>query len=191
AREKEEVIPVLRSIEDGSPFTKSYIIVRKDSNLKTIEDLKHRKISFTDKSSAVGYLFPRVMLAKKSITDINTYFSEVKFTGDDFSSFLAVYNGYVDGGIVSQSVMRKKDDRLKEMKIIGETEAIPLGTVIIRPGMEKEYINKLNKAFLQIGKTIDTRDLTKTIKIDGYVESTDSDYDGIRENIKILNKIEK
>ena len=131
------------------------------------------------------------MLAKKSITDINTYFSEVKFTGDDFSSFLAVYNGYVDGGIVSQSVMRKKDDRLKEMKIIGETEAIPLGTVIIRPGMEKEYINKLNKAFLQIGKTIDTRDLTKTIKIDGYVESTDSDYDGIRENIKILNKIEK
>jgi len=33
--------------------------------------------------------------------------------------------------------------------------------------------------------------LTKTIKIDGYVESTDSDYDGIRENIKILNKIEK
>lgn len=190
-KEEARVVPLLRAIEDGSPFTKSYIIVRKDSGLKRIEDLRHRNFAFTDRTSASGYLFPMVMLTKEGIYDINSYFSKVQFTGDEQSSFVAVYNGYVDGGIITQSIMPGEAKRLEEIDIIAETEPIPLGIMIVRKNLNKEYIEKLKNSLLKIGNTLDTRELSKIIRIDGYVEATDSDYDGIRDVLKIIKEIEK
>jgi len=191
AGEKENIKLILRSIEDGSPFTRSYIIVQKNNNLKSIKDLKNRKFAFADKISASGYLFPRVLLAREGIKDINNFFSEVQFAGDEQSSFLAVYNGYADAGVVSQSIMNNDDERLKEIKVLAETEAIPLGTVIVRKDLDEGYAARLEEALSEIGTAIDSRDLINEIKIDGFVKATDSDYDLIRENLKTLNLIEK
>jgi phosphonate transport system substrate-binding protein len=185
-----KIIPILRTIEDGSQFNQSYIIVRKDSGFKTLANLKNRKISFTDNSSASGYLYPRILMAKSGIKDIEKYFSRVDFTGDDFSSFLAVYNGYVDAGIISRAILLTDDKRLKEIKIIMETDLLPHGAVIVRNDLESDYVDKLKSAFLQIGKTVDTRELTKAIQIDCYVEASDSDYDDIRENLKVIENLE-
>ncbi len=191
AGEEGNIKLILRSIEDGSPFTRSYIIVQKNNSLKSIKDLKNRKFAFADKISASGYLFPRVLLAQEGIKDTNDFFSEVQFAGDEQSSFLAVYNGYVDAGVVSQSIMNKDDERLKEIKVLAETEAIPLGAVIVRKDLEEDYAVRLEKVLSEIGTAIDSRNLIKEIKIDGFVKATDSDYDLIRENLKTLNLIEK
>ena len=190
ASEEENITLILRSLENGgSPFTRSYIITKSNSNLNSIEDLKGKKFAFTDQISASGYLFPRVMLAKEGINDINNYFSEIEFIGDEQSSFLAVYNGYADAGVVSESIMKKDDMRLKEIKVISKTEDIPLGTVIVRSDLDEPLINKLTEALMGIGNTLDSVELIKKIKIDGFVKAEDSDYNIIRENLKALNEL--
>ena len=47
---------------NGKPGYHAEIFVRKDSNIKSLEDLKGKKVAFVDPSSASGYVYPGAML---------------------------------------------------------------------------------------------------------------------------------
>ena len=53
---------LLKKVYDGKEFYYSSIVVRADSKIKKISDLKGKKIGFVDPKSTSGYLYPRVML---------------------------------------------------------------------------------------------------------------------------------
>ena len=57
-------------LSTSTPFYKSYIIVRKDSGIKKISQLKGKKFAFTDRESTSGYLLPVLMLADAGVKDL-------------------------------------------------------------------------------------------------------------------------
>lgn len=57
-REATDIRPLVRRKKFGSSHYNSIIIVRKDSDLKTFDDLKGKSFAFTDKESTTGHLLP-------------------------------------------------------------------------------------------------------------------------------------
>ncbi|HPZ09411.1 MAG TPA: phosphate/phosphite/phosphonate ABC transporter substrate-binding protein [Candidatus Eremiobacteraeota bacterium] len=175
------------AIKASAPNYKSYIIVRKDSGIENIAQLKGKKFAFTDKESASGYLMPVLMLSEAGVNNTN-FFSEIRYTGDHDSSLSAVYNSYVDAAGISNYIYTKGvDKRLGDLKIIKESDQIPTAPIVARAGMSEELIQKIKKAFLNIDTTKEeTKEIIEILKLEGYTEAYDKDYASIRKAQKAL-----
>ena len=63
---------------DGEAFYYSYIIVHKDSQIQTVEDLYGQTFAFVDPKSNTGKLYPTYLLAKKNLSP-DSYFASYLF----------------------------------------------------------------------------------------------------------------
>lgn len=76
-----------------------YIIVRKDSGINNLVDMKDKRFAFTDPMSFTGYFYPLALL-KHQNTDPNRFFAETFFMGSHDNAVKAVAQGSVDGAAV-------------------------------------------------------------------------------------------
>lgn len=189
AHEKAGAIPLVKPVANGQPFYTSVIIVRKDSGINDIAGLKGKSFAFTDRDSTSGYLFPRAMLAEEGVKSLK-FFSKVSYSGGHDSSLEGVYQKYIDGaGIFDYAFVKEKNTKTDDLKILKTSEPIPMGPIVTSKNFDPEIAKKLLDVFLTIGKTEETKILAEKIKVDGYVEAKDSDYDSIRKALGIVKKL--
>ncbi len=81
---------------DGSTGYYSVFFVRASSPYKSIDDLKGKNLGLVDPNSTSGNNMPRFELDKLGISDAETYFSKVVFTGSHENALLALTQGTVD-----------------------------------------------------------------------------------------------
>ncbi len=93
------VEPILTTIQtDGATGYYSIMVARKDSGIKTLADMKGKKLGFADPDSTSGYLIPVTSLPKDIKTSVKDYFSETGFGGGHENLVLAVKDGKFDAG---------------------------------------------------------------------------------------------
>ncbi|MCD9024895.1 phosphate/phosphite/phosphonate ABC transporter substrate-binding protein [Cohnella silvisoli] len=181
--------------KDGTPTTelvdsyKSMIIVKADSGIKTLADLKGKKIAWQSVTSSAGYVYPAVELKKAGI-DPNTDVTSIEMKGHD-KGVLAVLNGDADAAAVFQDARNivKKDvpDIFDKVVPIHFTAPIPNDTISVRSDMSKEWIAKIQDAFISLGNNEDSHKIIFEIySHEGYVKSDDSKFDSAREYAKAL-----
>ncbi len=177
-------------VSGKSPFYQSYIIVRKDSGIKTISQLKGKKFAFTDKESASGFLIPVLILTEAGVKDFK-FFSDVLYTGDHDSSVSAVYNGYADGAGVSNYLFAKgTNERLVDLEVIKKSDPIPTAPIVVRANMPPDVVKKIKEAFLSIDPDKkENRYFLDLIQVKSYIEASDKEYEPIRKAAKAIEKM--
>jgi len=95
---------------DGSSGYYSIMVARKDSGIKTLADLKGKKLGFADPDSTSGYLVPNVALPKDIGMPIKQYFSETGFGGGHENLVLAVLDKKFDAGTTFGSGVGKWEE---------------------------------------------------------------------------------
>ncbi|MEB8068885.1 phosphate/phosphite/phosphonate ABC transporter substrate-binding protein [Mammaliicoccus fleurettii] len=186
--------------EDGSNSDelvdeyKSQFIVKKGSAIKSLKDMKGKKIALQDVSSTAGYTYPVAELLDAGIDPMNDMdITNVK--GHD-QAIIALLNGDVDVAVTFQDARNivKKDQPnvFKDTEIVKLTEPIPNDTISVRSDMDNKWRDKLKKAFKDIAKTKKGHDIVSEVySHEGYVDSKDSKFDVVREYGKKVNENEK
>src|SRR5881227_4075738 len=90
---------VVRNLWHGKSSFTSRIYVRKESGLKSLEDLRGKTMAFVDPASSSGYTYPMVLLIQRGLVkdrDPKTFFREVVFAGAHDAAMRALLNGHVD-----------------------------------------------------------------------------------------------
>lgn len=177
ARKKYGVKPVVTPKVDGKSFYNGYIIARKDGSVKSIYDLKGKSFGYVDKNSASGYLYARDILKNNNMNP-DTIFSKAVFLGNHDNVINAVLQREIDAGATYNEALEKAQASgipVGEISIISKTEDIPKDALAARKDMPDEMIAKLKKAFIEFKnyEGIET-------KVQGFIESMDSQYDIIR-----------
>jgi phosphonate transport system substrate-binding protein len=97
---KDAVEPVLTTVQtDGSTGYYSIMVARADSGIKTLADLKGKKLGFADPDSTSGYLIPMVTLPKDlGGSPVKDYFGSTGFGGGHEQLVLEVLKGTFDAG---------------------------------------------------------------------------------------------
>src|SRR5262249_11120064 len=98
SREAKATIMVRNLWHGKSSFT-SRIYVRRESGLKTLEDLRGKTMAFIDPASSSGYTYPMVLLIQRGLVkdrDPKSFFREVLFAGAHDAGMRALLNGHVD-----------------------------------------------------------------------------------------------
>ncbi len=175
--------------KSGSPGYYGYIITKKDSNLKTLEDIKGKTWAFTDPSSTSGTLVPTVFFAKKGI-DPNKYFSKVIYSGSHEASILSVKNGKVESASTNNLDFERglgKHWEKTDFNIIHKSDLIPGSPIAVRKDLPESLKMALKGVFVSFNDPVGLEKL----KLKGYAPSDDKMYDGIRELIKFKKELKK
>ena len=166
--------------------------VRKDSGIKTLEDLRGKTMAFVDPASSSGYIYPMVLLIQKGLVknrDPKTFFREVTFAGSHDASMRALLNGHVDS-IVSFDMAREqylKDPAERErIAVVAETPPIPEAGIAAREKLDPALFARVREALLQIKSPQHAALLKRLYDIDGFEPAEDREYDPVRAAIDIL-----
>ncbi|MBU5272455.1 phosphate/phosphite/phosphonate ABC transporter substrate-binding protein [Staphylococcus caprae] len=175
---------------DGSPNKKlvddykSEILVKKDSKIKSLKDLKGKKIALQDVTSTAGYTFPIATLKKETGINATKDMKIVNVKGHD-QAVISLLNGDVDAAAVFQDartiVKKDQPNVFKDTKILKLTEPIPNDTISVRPDMDKKFQEKLKKAFKEIAKSKKGHKIISEVySHEGYTDTKDSNFDIVR-----------
>jgi len=98
---------LLKKVWDG-PYYYSTILVRGDSKIHNLAQLKGKRIAFVDQKSASGFLYPQVLFKKQKIDPLK-YFSEITYSGNHEKSVALLADGKVDAVAVFSNDAKGKD----------------------------------------------------------------------------------
>lgn len=180
--------------------TMGTIIVRKDSNIKSIKDLKGKKMIFGPTFAPFGYVTQFDMMVREGIDP----YKDLKILYQPSHSFqhekiiYGVWFGAYDAGSAPLLDLEEmqKEGKIKldeDFRIIAKTEIHPYCTFGYRKGLPSEVVEKVKKALLKIDKntTVEINgeklNIFRASKIEGFEELSDKEYDGLREILKRIN----
>ena len=147
-------ILTLRQAEGGTGYY-STIVVRADSPIRTLADMKGRSLGYVDFNSTSGYLVPRARLRVEGI-DPDTYFGKTSFAGGHTQAVMALANGQFDAAILQASggdpvngfsrgalhtMARRKLVDLKDFRIIWTAGPIPSEAFVVRTDRPQPLID--------------------------------------------------
>ena len=175
--------------KDAGYFT--YFVVKKDSNLKKFEDIKGKILSLNSIGSTSGDLIPQVELNKINLSIKNkAHFKNVLYAGSHDACLLAVLNNQADVcGMSSRNFEARLEDgtiKLKDIRIIHKSDRVPPPPLAYSKSIPLEDRNKIKKAVLEAHKHGEIAGYGG--KMSHYMEVKDSDYNVLRDVIKLLNK---
>ncbi|MBJ6361275.1 phosphate/phosphite/phosphonate ABC transporter substrate-binding protein [Paenibacillus sp. GCM10012307] len=176
--------------ETGEPtdqlvdFYKAMIIVKKDSPIKSVEELKDKRIAYQNVTSSAGFVWPAGKLMEAGLNPLKDV-QAITIKGHD-QGVLAVLNGDVDAAAVFQDARNivKKDypKVFEDTRVLAFTEKIPNDTISVRSDINKEWAEKIQQAFIDIGKDTEGHAIIKDIySHEGYVKSEDKVFDIVRQ----------
>ncbi|GEO66829.1 phosphate/phosphite/phosphonate ABC transporter substrate-binding protein [Levilactobacillus spicheri] len=176
-------------------YYRSQILVRKDSGIKSIKDLKGKKIAVQDTTSTAGWIFPAVELLEHGINVNKDGIKTVQVKGHD-QGVLSVYNKNTDAAFVFQGARNlvKKDvpNIMSQVVPIYTTGKIPNDTITVRGDMTAKWQKKIAEAFKAIAKTKKGHEIISTVySHEGYADSKDSNFNIIREYDKKAEALNK
>ncbi|WPC41108.1 phosphate/phosphite/phosphonate ABC transporter substrate-binding protein [Clostridium sp. JS66] len=181
AHKKNNVIPIVTPKINGKTSYNGYIITRKDSGIETIKDLQDKKFGYVDKESASGYLYAKHILKTNGLNP-KQLFKKVNFMGSHDNVIKGVLAGEIDAGATySEALENAKNSGvdISKINIISKTDDIPKDAIAVNPRLNKEIVERLKNAFIEF-KEFDGINSN----VDGFVSSSDNNYNVIREVVK-------
>lgn len=160
AEERAEIQPLV-SLGDKSGKAEedpmSVIIVPKDSEIQTIEDLKGHSFAYVDPASTTGFVLPKYHLLKNlnnmtlsNLTD--QFFSETTFAGGQDTVLMGVVNHQYDAGALAYAVagmlVQKGVAKADDYRVIAAIDGVGSGTMVIRKQIPTEMQEKVKEVLL-------------------------------------------
>lgn len=172
--------------ERGKSTTTGVILVRKDSGIKTLQDLKGKKILFGgDKKAMMSYIVNKVALRRAGIKD-DEYTED--FSKNPPNAALAVFYKQVDAAGIGESVMHlplvKDKINAGQLTYLLQTEPFPFHPWAVKAELDPSLKAAIKKAMLDLNNSVEGKKILEAAELSGFKDATDADFDTTREILK-------
>ena len=167
---KDAVEPILTTVQtDGSTGYYTIMVAKADSGIKTLADLKGKKLGFADPDSTSGYLVPLVTLPEAIGGPVKEFFGETGFGGGHENLVLEVVKGTFDAGTTwgsgvgefkdgyTSGNLRKMVDKgildMNDLVELWKSPLIPNGPIVVRSSMNDDMKTKFKQFMMDLPKT--------------------------------------
>ncbi|MDA0692589.1 MAG: phosphate/phosphite/phosphonate ABC transporter substrate-binding protein [Nitrospinae bacterium] len=184
ARDKYDVDLLLIVVRLGKPFYRGQIMVRTDSGINTLADLKGKTIAYVDPASTSGHLYPKALMMAEG-HDPDSFFSKSIFAGSHNAVVLSLLKGEVDAGAAYDgaraAVAKSYPEVFKKIKVIAYTKDIPNDTVTARKGLPSELKIRIKEGLKHLSKTPEGGKVLKRVYGISGLMDLDAFFDPVRE----------
>lgn len=163
---------------------KGEVLVKADSDMESLEDLKGKKIATLSPNSASGYIYPVAEMKDLGIDPLTD--CTLTTVNDIPSEMTAVLNGQQDACFVFQGaryVFSSKFtdyDLYKDLKVLYLTDGdIPNDAIAVQPSMDEGLKAQIKDVFLNMANDEEGKEAMSLWGHTGYGEADESAYDTI------------
>lgn len=178
-KEVPETEPLALASEPGvGTKLQGVFFVVKESPLKTVKDIKGKKVCFVDQGSAAGYIAQMLELQKAGISKNDI---EIVFAGKPPKVGERVRDGGADvGGMPASVYARLPFDHM--LRVIGKTVDLPNWPLFATKKADRELAAKVREALIKLKPGTATAERVLSVaNLEGFVPTSDKDFDVMRD----------
>ncbi len=164
------------------------ILVRRDSGIRAVTDLKGRKVSFPAPTALAGAMMPQYYLHTHGI-DVNRDI-ESMYVGSQESSIMNVLRGHVAAGATStlpwQSFRRENPRLAAQLAVQWQTESLPNNGWVVRNDVPPILAEKVSKVLVGLNRTAEGRALLRRLGISRFEHASREAYEPVRSYLAVF-----
>lgn len=167
-----------RQVINGDPMLHGEIIVRQDSAIHSLEELKGRRFAFGDPESTGSYVVPAAMLRAAGVPE--SALAQVAFLHAHRNVALAVLAGDFDAGAVREDTFREYASR--GLRALAQEPPVADHLFVASAKLSDAEVDTLRRALLELSGTPAGKAVMAAIDpgMTALVAARDSDYDSLR-----------
>ena len=175
-----DAIPIVKPLNElGKPVYRSCLVVPMASPIRSVSDLKGKKVAFGYHHSTSGNLVPRCLLLENKVSVRE--FASCTNLRHHSDVARAVLKGEYDAGFIKESTALRF--RSQGLRIVATSQELPSIPLIARQGTSRELVESVRKALVQLDrqnpqhrKILDQWDNEYR---NGFVAANAADYQGL------------
>ncbi len=198
-RKKAGLVPRLMVWKKRSRDYRTVFFTRKDSGIRTLDDLKSKVIAFEEPSSTSGYLVPKAGLILRGYTVIPAEAEGVDgaikyvFARREINQAFQVLQRKVDAGAFSNNDWEEIAPKAQaELQIIHETAPVPRFVVSFQPSLDDGLRTAIEEILIQMDQTPASRSALqaagRATKIDRLTEADLESLDQVRALMEAIER---
>jgi phosphonate transport system substrate-binding protein len=177
---------ILKNKEQGRATVAGTLMVRKDSDITQVSDLKNNTILFGGGRMAMqSYVAPKWLLQQNGL-DKGDYIEKIAL--NPINAILSTYHKQADaagaGDVVLELDAVTSQIDAAQMRILAQTEQLPHLPWAVKQTMPETERLVIQQSLSQLGDSEQGRGLLRNAQLDGLLPTTDSDYDAHRKIIR-------
>jgi phosphonate transport system substrate-binding protein len=180
-RRAPDSLRVIAGIENRhKPTFRAAIVTRKESPISSLKDLVGKRFAFGSRRSTLSYYLPYYMLMQSGVIDKLQHYD---ILGRHDIVAKNVIMGNYDAGGIKMSVA---DTYSRYLKKIALSEPVTDFAIVVHKSMDPQLARKIQRVLF----SIDDPKILHSIKkqMTGFGPRKDSDYDRLREIMKVVDK---
>jgi phosphonate transport system substrate-binding protein len=177
------VAPVMSAPRyQGKPKYYSDLIVRADSPVKTVQDLRGGRFVYNDELSNSGFNMPRFRLLE--LKETKGFFSQVLRSGSHEESIRMVAEGAADASYVDSLVLdydrTKGVGHASKVRVVESLGPAGICPVVVSRRVPADLKAQLKRVLLGMHENADGRAILREALVDRFADVSDANYDDIR-----------
>lgn len=179
---------VFGKMGDDESF-RGIILVRRDSEVKTVKDLVGTAVSFPAPTALAATMMPQQYLVEQGLDVMKDV--DIRYVGSQESSIMSVFLGNVSAAATWPPPWRalaKERPELEQALIVKwSTSALPNNGLVVRDDVPKAITEQFSRIILSLHTHPEGRALLRPIELSQFEAATDSTYDPVVSFLKRFN----
>jgi phosphonate transport system substrate-binding protein len=181
AHERSGVHAILKPLnENGEPLSRSVLITRSGSPIRTVKDLARKRLALPSQDSFSGNWLPLAEFPRAGFTAATM--PQIRHFSHHHSVVYQVLRGTFDAGVVKERVAREFANR--DIRIVLSSSPIPGSPLVVGKECDTAVVRNIQNALLTIDVRRETdRELVSQWDQEfryGFAPATEQDFDAIR-----------
>lgn len=169
-----------------SPGMKAVIVTRADSPVKSLEDLRGKRLATTD-PLALATVLARGLLLDAGVDPDRDL--ELVATPSHNASLLSSYRGTTDASVLILPLYRRaRADVRDAMRIIAETDNVPHMPLAVAPWIDSGLTEQLRSALIELNTTPTGRTLLRQLDWPGFTAVQMDEYETFKSIVDQLGE---
>lgn len=172
-------------IARGFPAFWGGAIVLQDSEIKTIEDCRGRKVAAIGEQSYAGYIFFKALLDEKKIDAGKDL--DIQFLGKLDTIIYGVLNRKYDVGVIRLDTLDMKDFApiKDQFRVVARSPEVPQFPFVVKAGMDQPTVAAIKEVLTNLSpERPEDLEILNSLQIRKIVEATRADYEPFYAAIK-------
>jgi phosphonate transport system substrate-binding protein len=176
---------VIGKMADDDRF-RGIILVRRDSGIEQVSQLKGKKVSFPAPTALAGTMMPQWYLQQHGLKvgrDI-----ESLYVGSQESSIMNVYFGNVAAGATWpppwKTLSEERPELERELKVLWVTEPLPNNGVLVSERVPGEHVLTVARTLFELNKHARGKEILQRMAMTGFVPADETTYAPVQRFLK-------
>jgi len=166
------------------------ILVRKDSGIRKVSDLKGKKVSYPALTALAATMMPQFYLQTHGI-DVNRDIVNL-YVGSQESSIMNVLLGHVDAGatwpVPWKTFQQENPEMAAQLEVKWQTGTLPNNGWVVRGDVPNALAEAVGKALVRLNSTQEGRAMLEKLGITSFEHASNATYKPVQQYLKVFSE---